>query len=95
MFRHIEEASPQKVTITFDGQKLSAREGDTIAAALLVSGLRSMRSTKVSGQRRAPYCMMGACFECLVEIDGETVQACMVSVKAEMTIRRVPGKHDD
>lgn len=34
--------------------------------------------------------MMGACFDCLVEIDGVTRQACMTEVAAGMTISR-PG----
>jgi predicted molibdopterin-dependent oxidoreductase YjgC len=36
--------------------------------------------------------MMGACFECLVEIDGEeNVQACMTTVREAMTVRRQRG----
>ena len=46
---------------------------------------------------RAPFCMMGACFECLVEIDGRANQrACQVRVRGGMRVRRqlssaVPG----
>jgi NADH dehydrogenase/NADH:ubiquinone oxidoreductase subunit G len=32
--------------------------------------------------------MMGACFDCLVEIDGIQRQACMLSVAAGMVISR-------
>jgi predicted molibdopterin-dependent oxidoreductase YjgC len=37
--------------------------------------------------------MMGACFECLVEIDGITRQACMVDVEDGLVIETVktPG----
>jgi predicted molibdopterin-dependent oxidoreductase YjgC len=46
----------------------------------------------VSGEPRAPYCMMGVCFECLVEVDGvPNVQACMTSVREGMTVRRQHG----
>ena len=38
---------------------------------------------------RAPYCLMGVCFECLMEIDGEPdVQSCLVTVREGMTVRR-------
>lgn len=30
--------------------------------------------------------MMGACFDCLVEIDGVTRQACMLTVTRDMAI---------
>lgn len=32
--------------------------------------------------------MMGACFECLVEVDGRTVQACMTPVTAGAVFRK-------
>ena len=39
--------------------------------------------------------MMGACFECLVEIDGvPSRQSCMVEVKAGMRIRSQEGARD-
>ncbi|RZV48935.1 MAG: (2Fe-2S)-binding protein, partial [Pseudomonadales bacterium] len=44
------------------------------------------------GKPRAPYCMMGVCFECLVEIDGvPNCQSCRVSVKEGMQICRQQG----
>jgi hypothetical protein len=39
--------------------------------------------------------MMGACFDCLVEIDGvPSRQACMVEVSAGMRIRSQEGARD-
>jgi|TARA_B100000809_G_scaffold226458_1_gene238118 NADH dehydrogenase/NADH:ubiquinone oxidoreductase subunit G len=36
--------------------------------------------------------MIGNCFDCLVEIDGETnLQACLVTVREGMRIRPHPG----
>ena len=36
--------------------------------------------------------MMGSCFECLVEIDGQpNCQGCMVAVRDGMTVRRMRG----
>ena len=47
------------------------------------------RTTPVSQSPRAPYCMMGVCFECLVEIDGQgSVQSCLTPVAAGMRIAR-------
>ena len=80
------------VDIFVEGRRISAREGETIAAALLNAGIVPFRRTPVSGQPRAPLCLMGVCFECLVEIDGaQNVQSCMVRVNAGMQVRLPTG----
>jgi D-hydroxyproline dehydrogenase subunit gamma len=46
----------------------------------------------VSGARRAPYCMMGVCFECLVTIDGVgNRQACLIPARAGMRVETQTG----
>ena len=63
-----------------------------VAAAVLAGNLRYTRTTPVSGSPRAPLCMMGVCFECLMEIDGvPNRQACQVEVAPGMTVRRQQG----
>ena len=67
--------------------------GTSAAAAVLLSGVTSLRDTPLSGSPRAPYCMMGICFECLAEIDGvANRQSCMVTAQPGMRIRRQPGR---
>lgn len=89
MFRPLEPNTASEITFMFDNQTITASAGMTIAAALLASGHRAFRETPVSGQARGPFCMMGACFDCLVRIDGESVQACMVPVQAGLQVSRV------
>lgn len=92
MFRRLEEPESHWVDIIVDGQATRAREGESVAAAMFAAGLRSCRTTPVSGAPRAPFCMMGVCFECLVEIDGvPNRQACQIPVKAGMKICRQQG----
>lgn len=84
------------VEVTLDGETLSLPEGCNLAAALLAAGVEVFRSTPVSGAPRAPYCMMGACFDCLIEIDGTQRQACMLEVSEGLTItRRLTPESDD
>lgn len=79
-------------TIEFDGRVLSLPGGVSLAAALLASGVRSTRTTPVGGRPRAPYCLMGVCFECLVEVDGvPNCQACMITVRDGMRVRTQDG----
>jgi predicted molibdopterin-dependent oxidoreductase YjgC len=80
------------VTLLFEDQSISVPAGLSIAAALLLKGAEPFRTTPVSGSPRAPYCMMGVCFECLVEVDGKPGrQACLTTVREGMVIRRQQG----
>jgi predicted molibdopterin-dependent oxidoreductase YjgC len=91
-FRRLDEAGAISVTLEFAGQPLTARAGDSVAAAMLSAGHLAGRETPVSGAPRGPFCMMGACFECLVEIDGEpNRQACMTPVAEGMKVRPMKG----
>jgi sarcosine oxidase subunit alpha len=88
-------AQGANVAITVDGAPVQARAGDTVAAALLAAGMTSTRTTPVSGAPRAPYCMMGVCFECLVTIDDVgNRQGCLVPVSEGMRIETQKGKRE-
>jgi len=93
--RRIEAAAPPAVTITFQGRPVPARPGETVAAALLAAGESVFRETPVTGAPRGPHCMMGICFDCLVEVDGEpNQQACMTVVRDGMRVARQIGAGD-
>ena len=80
------------VTFEFEGETVTADDGESLAAALLAHGVRHVRNSVVTGAPRAPYCMIGVCFECLVEIDGRpNRQACMTPVRGGMKVRRQSG----
>jgi D-hydroxyproline dehydrogenase subunit gamma len=92
MFRRV-EAEGQRVRVTVDGEPVLARAGDSVAAAMLASGRLHCRTTPLSGQTRAPYCMMGVCFECLVTIDGiDNRQGCLTEVSEGMRIEVQLGR---
>jgi predicted molibdopterin-dependent oxidoreductase YjgC len=90
-FREL-QSSPERVAVTFDGTELMLPEGANLAAALLLAGVDVFRATPVSGAPRAPYCMMGACFDCLIEVSGVTRQACMMQVHAGLVIAKPKGR---
>lgn len=83
------EAAFAVVRFTFDGDPVEGRCGDSVASALLAAGIRDLRESAVSGRPRGVFCMMGACFDCLVEIDGRANrQACMTALTEGMAVRR-------
>jgi len=87
MFRRLPDADHAMTEVTIDGRLERVRAGDSVAAALFSTGIVSSRTADVSGAPRAPYCMMGVCFECLVTIDGVgNRQGCLVPVRAGMRI---------
>jgi len=93
MFRKRPESTIPTVPVTVEGRDIRVPEGASAAAALLLAGFASIRETPVTGAARAPYCLMGICFDCLAEIDGvANRQSCMVTVAPGMTIRRQLGK---
>ena len=77
------------VSIEFEGTPMRVPEGISIAAALLGNGITHFRETDKTGEHRSPYCNMGICFECLVEVDGiSNCQACLMTVRDGMRIKR-------
>lgn len=93
MFRPIQPNSARPVvTLHLEGKPISARAGDTLAIALLNAGVVRFRQTATSGQPRAPLCLMGVCFDCLVEVDGrQNVQSCMTEVRDGMQVQLPNG----
>jgi predicted molibdopterin-dependent oxidoreductase YjgC len=92
-FKTLDQAEDAaSVSVTIDDKPVRVGAGQTVAAAVLGHGLDWTRRTPVSDSPRAPLCMMGVCFECLMEIDGvPNRQACMVTVAEGMRIRRQRG----
>ena len=71
----------------FNGQKVDAFEGETVAAALLAEGHAILRRTPRLGEPRGVFCGMGGCFDCLMSIDGRPNQrACLTPVSDGMRV---------
>ena len=95
MFKQPRNARGATVTVEVEGQPVEVPVSATAAAAAMLAGLSSTRASPVNGEPRAPYCMMGVCFECLLVIDGEpSQQGCMVTVREGMRIQRQEGSRE-
>ncbi len=93
MFRKLPDAAPSLLTVYIDGQPVKAEEGESVAGVLLREKSAASRTTPVLESPRAPFCMMGVCFDCLAVVDGmPSTQSCLVTVKEGMRVERQLGR---
>ncbi len=60
----------QEFEIIVDGEPITAYEGETIGAALLAAGKRTLRYTNKKEHPRGLYCGIGLCQECRMVVNG-------------------------
>ncbi|WP_310633217.1 (2Fe-2S)-binding protein [Paraburkholderia sp.] len=85
-FVRLGETARAKVAIVIDGNNVEALEGDTLLTAMLCS-VRHVRQSEFGEEKRAGYCLMGACQDCWVWTDaGERLRACTTVVEAGMRL---------
>ncbi len=83
------------LSILMDGRQLVAYEGESIAAALVASGVKITRWTARAGEPRGYFCGMGVCQDCLVTMDGlPNVRACMTPVRDGLRVETQRGLGD-
>jgi hypothetical protein len=93
MFRYCTEPESAAITVVVEGQPVPAHADESVAAVLLRVFGADYRISSVDGGTRAPYCLMGVCFECLAEVDGvPNRQGCLVPVREGMVIARQLGR---
>jgi predicted molibdopterin-dependent oxidoreductase YjgC len=74
----------------FDGAEIAAVAGESVAAALLAAGIRTLGRAPGDGGPRGMFCAMGSCQECVVLIGGRLVEACRVPVHDGLVVASRP-----
>ena len=74
------------VTVTVEGEVRELPDGMMLASALASAGFRTLRRSPRAGAPRGAFCLMGACQECAIHVDGTLAQACMTPVREGMRI---------
>ncbi|MBL8270499.1 (2Fe-2S)-binding protein [Steroidobacter sp.] len=89
-------ARPAPVSVLINGRSVEAYEGESVLTALVAAGVLTM-SRDSFGRVRTPFCNMGVCFDCMVDVessDGVTsrVRACLTPVRAglRVTVAELP-----
>ncbi|MGF1734945.1 (2Fe-2S)-binding protein [Photobacterium satsumensis] len=63
------------------------QEEQSLASALLEAGVFTSSADTRTDKKLSPYCLMGVCHGCLVEVDGKHNQrACMTRIKEGMAV---------
>ena len=85
-FVRLAETARPPVAFSIDGRAATALEGDTVLVAIL-GNVGSVRSSEFGDDRRAGFCLMGACQDCWVWTQkGERLRACTTEIKAGMDL---------
>jgi len=79
---------PKSFEIDVDDKKITVYAGETVAAALIASGIRTFRKTVKKGMPRGLYCGIGQCQECRMNINGiPDTLACQTLVEPGMKVQ--------
>jgi sarcosine oxidase subunit alpha len=80
--------SNKKIKFSFNDLFYEGLEGESIAAALLANGIRTLRFSEKNGEPRGLYCGIGHCYECRVHLAGAgDIRACITPVEEGMNLR--------
>ncbi len=87
---------PEAGTIEFhwNWDKLTAKEGETIASALIANGIDIFGHHPKDGKPMGLFCANGQCSQCLVLVDGRPVKSCMTIVKPGISVMPADGLPD-
>ncbi|WP_044274513.1 (2Fe-2S)-binding protein [Pseudomonas fluorescens] len=92
LFKRLSETQRPALAFTLDGQPDTGLLGDTLLTAILTCA-EHLRSSDFSAERRAGFCLMGACQDCWVRLaDGRRVRACSTLLEEGQAISRDPGR---
>jgi len=81
-------SASQKISFTFNGVAHEGVRGQSIAAALMESGVRELRQTRFGNEPRLIFCGIGVCFDCVVVVnDVANQRACLVEIAPGDQIR--------
>lgn len=83
--RRLADVSCEPVELVIDGVARTACAGDTVLIAILASS-GALRANESFARPRAGFCLMGACQDCWVEVDGIRVRACTTPVRRGMRV---------
>lgn len=85
----LRDADRPRIALRLEGAPIEAQQGDTLLTALLAGDAGHLRRSEFGDGDRAGFCLMGACQDCWVVVEGiGRVRACATLAEAGMEVRR-------
>ncbi|MEW9676895.1 (2Fe-2S)-binding protein [Lentibacillus sp. L22] len=85
----------KEIFFYFNGKMLKARQGQTIAAALMANGIKKFGISRKLQQPRGLFCANGRCCSCFVSVnDLDHVLSCMTLIEEGAIIHSNDGDPD-
>ena len=89
------EEDLEMVEIEVDGEKLMAKKGEMIAAALHANNIKVNRYTVKNKEPRGVFCGIGQCTDCAMVVNGKpNVRTCVTPVEEGMVIKTQHGVNE-
>src|SRR6056297_946419 len=82
-----------RVTFTYNKEKVSCKKGLTIAAALHQAGY-PVHSHSLEGRNRSLECGIGKCGACEMIVDGEVRRICITKVDNVKEVHEIPSDYE-
>ena len=78
------------IEVSINGKIVNSFEGELVSTVLQIEGISVFARKNKTGRPSGIYCGMGACYECLVKINGTAnMRACQTFVANQMIIETV------
>ncbi|GKT22832.1 hypothetical protein ADUPG1_012238 [Aduncisulcus paluster] len=92
----VKETSDATIPFTFNGTELYAREGETIASALVANGIDAFSFHSKDGSPMGLFCASGQCGQCSVFVDKGlgVVKSCVTPVTPNMEVQSLKPHSD-
>ncbi len=82
-----------RFTFSYNGEPVTAYEGESIAAALHAAGVNVLSRSVTHDRPRGFFCGIGKCSSCLMRVDGiPSVRTCIVPARQDMTVESAQGR---
>ncbi len=92
MFKQLPDIEREMIQVFLNGEAVMVPKGMSVAATALSHNLSFTRTMPISANKRAPFCMMGVCYDCLMVVNGKPNQrACATYVEEGMRIETQEG----
>lgn len=84
-FHRLVERTGARFDILVDGRSVEVQTGDLLITAILLHQ-QAVRRFEFADGARAGFCLMAACQDCWIKVDGQRVRSCDTVARPGMSV---------